>query len=144
MDQKKRKKETCSHTHPQTRPTVNMWWCPVSPVTSISGFSLHSPCPARPAGVEPGCVRWMTWGSRFSAPSAGYSAPWICSSTRATTLHPPQAHLVHFHESIQCWSNIWHCMTHLWFWLMSSPILQFCSSMRELFSNTSFFKHSFS
>lgn len=35
-------------------------------------------------------------------------------------------------------------MSDLWFWLMSSPILRFCSSMRELFSNTSFFRHSFS
>lgn len=37
-----------------------------------------------------------------------------------------------------------YIMSDLWFWLMSSPILRFCSSMRELFSNTSFFRHSFS
>lgn len=51
----------------------------------------------------------------------------------------------HFHSS-NCrqepqWSE---AVTHLWFCSMSSLILWFCSSMRELFSKTSFFKHSFS
>lgn len=116
------------------------------------------PCLVPPAGFWPDSVHCGSSESRFSAPSADYSAPRTCANTHTQ----PGVTIILGHFFWKWWSKQdkkwWgreqettynnerkdELNPDLWFWLSSSPILRFCSSMRELFSNTSFFRHSFS
>lgn len=78
------------------------------------------------------------FGSVPAEQSSGLSPPTLLLEVEACTRNPAAVNDQGFQRLGRCFG------THLWFCSMSSLILWFCSSMRELFSKTSFFKHSFS